>query len=74
VRKNLYPDRSSNFARRIAEAIENLPSLFTSGMSEEEEMRKQYEAEKVELNKRFCELTNEVNLVKKVCRTPRVPK
>lgn len=52
-------------ARWKAEAIENLPSLFTRGASETEKMRKQYEAEKEELTRQIGQLTIEVNWLKK---------
>lgn len=52
-------------ARWKAEAIENLPSLFTRGTSETEKMRKQYEAEKEELTRQIGQLTIEVNWLKK---------
>lgn len=48
-----------------AEAIDNLPSLFTRGASETEKMRKQYEAEKEELTRQIGQLTIEVNWLKK---------
>lgn len=52
-------------ARWKAEAIKNLPSLFTRGASEVEKMRRQYEAEKEELTKQIGQLTIEVNWLKK---------
>lgn len=48
-----------------AEAIENLPTLFTRGASETEKLRKQYEADKEELTKQIGQLTIEVNWLKK---------
>ncbi|HAU30815.1 MAG TPA: hypothetical protein DCW46_00680 [Desulfotomaculum sp.] len=52
-------------ARWKAEAIDNLPSLFTRGASETEKMRKQHEAEKEELTRQIGQLTIEVNWLKK---------
>lgn len=54
-------------SRWKAEAIENLPSLFTRGASEVEKMRRQYEAEKEELTKQIGQLTIQVNWLKKIC-------
>ena len=52
-------------ARWKAEAIDNLPSLFTRGASETEKMRKQHEAEKEELTRQIGQLTIEINWLKK---------
>jgi transposase-like protein len=68
-----YEVHPAQLHRWKAEAIENLPSLFTRGASELEKMRKQYEAEKEELIKQIGQLTIEVNWLKKICRTQRAP-
>ncbi|EAX48477.1 transposase IS3/IS911 family protein [Thermosinus carboxydivorans Nor1] len=47
-------------ARWKAEAIDNLPSLFTRGASEMEKMCKKYEAEKEELARQIGQLTVEL--------------
>lgn len=48
-----YEVHPTQLHRWKAEAIENLPSLFTRGANEMEKMRKQYEAEKEELTKQI---------------------
>lgn len=60
-----YEVHPTQLHRWKAEAIENLPALFTRGASEAEKMRKQYEAEKEELTKQIGQLTIEVNWLKK---------
>lgn len=63
-----YGVHPSQLHRWKAEALENLPTLFTRGASEVEKMRKQHEAEKEELTKQIGQLTIEVNwLKKKIC-------
>jgi transposase-like protein len=60
-----YGVHPSQLHRWKAEALENLPTLFTRGASEVEKMRKQHEAEKEELTKQIGKLTIEVNWLKK---------
>jgi transposase len=60
-----YGVHPSQLHRWKAEALENLPTLFTRGASEVEKMRKQHEAEKEELTKQIGQLTIEVNWLKK---------
>ena len=60
-----YEVHPSQLHRWKAEALENLPTLFTRGASEVEKMRKQHEAEKEELTKQIGQLTIEVNWLKK---------
>jgi len=60
-----YEVHPTQLHRWKAEAIENLPTLFTRGASETEKLRKQYEAEKEELTKQIGQLTIEVNWLKK---------
>lgn len=60
-----YEVHPTQLHRWKAEAIENLPALFTRGANEMEKMRKQYEAEKEELTKQIGQLTIEVNWLKK---------
>jgi len=64
---SLYEVHPTQLNRWKAEAIENLPTLFTRGASETEKLRKQYEAEKEELTKQIGQLTIEVNWLKKIC-------
>ena len=49
-----YGVHPSQLHRWKAEALENLPTLFTRGASEVEKMRKQHEAEKEELTKQLA--------------------
>jgi transposase-like protein len=60
-----YGVHPSQLHRWKAEALENLPTLFTRGASEVEKMRKQHEAEKEELTKQIGQLTIEVDWLKK---------
>ncbi len=60
-----YEVHPTQLHRWKAEAIENLPALFTRGASEIEKMRKQHEAEKDDLTKQIGQLTIELNWLKK---------
>ena len=60
-----YEVHPTQLHRWKAEAVENLPGLFTRGASEAEKMRRQHEAEKEELTKQIGQLTIEVNWLKK---------
>ena len=60
-----YEVHSTVLHRWKAEAIDNLPSLFTRGASETEKMRKQYEKEKEQLTQHIGQLSIELNWLKK---------
>ena len=60
-----YEVHSTVLHRWKAEAMDNLPSLFTRGASETEKMRKQYEKEKEQLTQHIGQLSIELNWLKK---------
>jgi transposase-like protein len=60
-----YEIHSAILNRWKAEALDNLPSLFTKGASETEKMRKQYEKEKEQLTQHIGQLSIELNWLKK---------
>lgn len=60
-----YGVHPTQIHRWKAEAIENMPSLFTRGANEVEKMRKEHEVEKDELVKQIGKLTIEVEWLKK---------
>lgn len=60
-----YGIHSTVLARWKAEALDNLPSLFTRGASETEKMRQQYEKEKEQLTQHIGQMSIELNWLKK---------
>jgi transposase len=48
-----------------AEALDNLPAIFTRGAGENEKMRKQHEKEKEQLTQQIGQLSIELNWLKK---------